>query len=81
MDARLPAERPAVVELELHDGTTLCAEVPNPIGDADHHPFGCHEVHAKLQRLLGTTDAEVVAEALAGLPTAADVGHVLEGIP
>lgn len=81
LDARLPAERPAVVELELHDGTTLCAEVPNPIGDADHHPFGCHEVHAKLQRLLGTTDAEVVAEALAGLPTAADVGHVLEGIP
>lgn len=81
LDARLPVERPAVVVLHLADGSTLSAEAPNPIGDADHHPFGHAEILAKLQGLLGEADAEVLAQVVAGLSTADDIGPLLETIP
>jgi 2-methylcitrate dehydratase PrpD len=77
MDARLPAERAARVTITTTDGTTLVREVPNPVGDADHHPFGPDEVVDKLTSLL---DADVVAalvHAVDGLAESADGGALL----
>ena len=81
LDARLPAQRPARVVLHLVDGTTLSAEVPNPVGDADHHPFGHAEVVAKLAGLLGEDDARALSETVAALPAADDVASLLQAVP
>lgn len=54
MDARLPAERAARVTVTTTDGGAFIREVPNPVGDADHLPFGPDEVVDKLTSLLGT---------------------------
>jgi 2-methylcitrate dehydratase PrpD len=80
LDARLPAERPARVVLRLVDGSTLTAEAPNPIGDADHHPFGHAEVAAKLAALIGDAAAEELASTVAALPAAEDVTPLLEAL-
>ncbi|MFI0356000.1 MmgE/PrpD family protein [Actinomadura sp. 9N407] len=40
LTARLPDERAARVTVTFEDGTSAVREVPNPIGDADHHPLG-----------------------------------------
>lgn len=79
-DARLPGERAARVSVRLVDGRVLTAEAPNPIGDADHHPFGRDEILAKLDDLFldgPEIRAADVAAAIEGLPQAADVAAVL----
>lgn len=81
LDARLPAERPARVTLRLRDGTTLVAEAPNPVGDADHHPFGRAEIIDKLTTLIGRDDATALGRIVDALPGADDVGAILRGVP
>lgn len=81
LDARLPAERPAVVTMELTDGRWLTAEQPNPIGDADHHPFDRLQVLAKLTGLIGSDDAARFAAAVEALPGADDAAAVLGVLP
>jgi len=51
-DRRLPEERAARVTLKLRDGAVLVAEVPNPVGDMAHRPFGLQEIRGKLDGLL-----------------------------
>lgn len=87
LHARLPAERPARVTLRVagHDGRVreLTHEVPNPVGDADHHPFGLPEVRVKLSRLLEPSGPTVGAlEDVVERATApGGVGAVLVGLP
>jgi 2-methylcitrate dehydratase PrpD len=69
MDARLPAERAARVTITTTAGATMVREVPNPIGDADHHPFGRADVVDKLTVLL---DAGVVGELVGAVDALAD---------
>jgi 2-methylcitrate dehydratase PrpD len=80
LDARLPSERANRLTLVLSDGRTLSAEAPNPIGDADHFPFGAAEVHAKLTTLVGDATAQAVHRVVAGLPGAADARAVLDEV-
>jgi len=66
LDRRLPDERAARVSLVL-DGPTatpLTLEVPNPVGDSAHQPFGWPEVTAKLTSLLGADDEDYADAAL-----------------
>lgn len=79
-DARLPNERAARVSLALADGRALAVEVPNPIGDADHHPLGRNEILAKLDDLLdeGGHSANDIAVVVDRLASADDVASVLE---
>jgi 2-methylcitrate dehydratase PrpD len=77
LDARLPAERAARVTVRT-GGSNLSVEVPNPVGDAAHHPFTESDVLALLSGWLA--DEETVAlvrEVAADLPGAADVGPLL----
>jgi 2-methylcitrate dehydratase PrpD len=80
LDARLPVERPARVVLRMADSSSVAAEVPNPIGDADRHPFGHGEVLAKLTDLLGDADADALSGALTALPTAPTIRSLSEAI-
>lgn len=80
LDARLPIERPARVVLRMVDGSSRTAEVPNPIGDADCHPFGRREVLAKLGSLLGDADAHALSRALTALPTDPTIRSLSEAI-
>jgi 2-methylcitrate dehydratase PrpD len=77
-DARLPRERGARVTVTLTDGRALVAEVPNPIGDADYHPFARRELLEKLDGLLEGTGltAAAVAEAVDQLPSVRDSSSV-----
>lgn len=77
MTARLPAERAARVSVTLDDGRQVTREVPNPIGDADHHPFGRDEVLHKFGLLIGAPDAAVVADVVDRLPDATDAGSLI----
>jgi 2-methylcitrate dehydratase PrpD len=79
-DDRLPAERAARVTVTLNDDRVLSAEAPNPIGDADYHPFGRDEILAKLDSLLddGGRGAAEVAKAVDDLLEADDVVPVLD---
>lgn len=63
-DRRLPEERAARVTITLDGGTSLAAEVPNPVGDVAYHPFGIGEIREKLDGLLGRGAGEAL-EALA----------------
>lgn len=81
LDTRLPAERAGRVHVLLTDGRALVAEVPNPVGDADHLPFGPGEVRAKLDDLLGARTAALVDEVVAALPEAEDAAAVLARLP
>ncbi|HEX6194285.1 MAG TPA: MmgE/PrpD family protein [Jiangellaceae bacterium] len=80
-DDRAPAERPARVTLRLHDGSERRREVPNPVGDADHHPLGRDGVRAKLQALLGPADADLIEARLGELTRASDVRSLLAELP
>lgn len=82
-DRRLPDERGARVTIELQDGVTLAAEVPNPVGDTDYRPFGLEEIRGKLEVLLGPLGVEVeeLEAAVRGLLSAEDVGRALERCP
>jgi hypothetical protein len=70
LDARLPAERPVRVTVSGPGGTRT-VEAPNPVGDADHHPFDRAGVVTLLTGLLGeasTVDAlRTVVDDLPGL--------------
>lgn len=79
-DERLPKERAARLTLTLTDGRVLDVETPNPIGDADHHPFERSDIVRKLDDLLGGVDvtAADIATAVDRLPDAADAATVLE---
>lgn len=79
LTARLPAERAARVTIAFDDGVSLTHEVPNPVGDADHHPLTESEVAGLLRTWLprqpGLVDR---AAALAhDLPALARVGEAL----
>ncbi len=83
LDTRLPAERAAVVEVDLADGRRLRAEVPNPIGDVDHHPFDRARIEAKATSLLAPLglDVGVLTSVIDDLFTADDVARVLARLP
>jgi 2-methylcitrate dehydratase PrpD len=66
-DARAPAERPALVEVTMVDGSVLTHEVPNPIGDAHHHPLDRAGVHAKLVALIGEEDTSAIERVIDGI--------------
>lgn len=53
IDARRPAQRGARVRITLTDGQSITREVPNAIGDADHHPLSATQVDEKLMALIG----------------------------
>ncbi len=78
LDARAPAERPAIVTVTLDDGTVLEQEAPNPIGDADHHPLDRAGVRRKLEAIIGPEDARRIERVVGSMReqpdrTAADV--------
>jgi 2-methylcitrate dehydratase PrpD len=77
LDARLPDERGARITVRA-GGREHFRQVPNPIGDAAHHPFGEADVLALLSDWLDD-DALVtdIHEAAAGLPGAVDVRPLL----
>ena len=81
IDRRLPEERAARVKITLDDGTSLAAEVPNPVGDAAHHPFGLREIRQKLDGLLGREAAEAIESIAQDLPECENVNDVLERSP
>lgn len=83
LDARLPDERAARVTIQLVDGQELVAEVPNPVGDADHHPFGRSEVRSKLASLLRPVglDPEQVEERVGELATTDEVRPLIRSLP
>lgn len=76
LDARLPRERPARVTVTAA-GRTLTAEVPNPVGDADHHPLDESQVLTLLQTLLDDGAVTTVHRVVAALPTTPDVAPLL----
>jgi 2-methylcitrate dehydratase PrpD len=74
LDARLPDERAARVTVRAAGAPPRVIEVPNPVGDAAHHPMSEGDVLALLERLLDAGTVRVVHEVAAGLPASADVG-------
>lgn len=81
LHARLPKERAARVTVRLRDGSERSVEVPNPIGDADHHPFGRAELLHKLDGLLRPGEAQRIADIVDALPVATDVRPLLDQLP
>jgi 2-methylcitrate dehydratase PrpD len=81
LDRRLPAERVSRVTVDLGDGASYTVEQPNPVGDADHEPFGPLEVRDKLSRLIGADDARRVLDVVAALPEAPDGAALLGELP
>lgn len=77
LDRRLPGGRAARVTVRLHDGHEFMAEVPNPIGDADHHPFGRADILNKLNGLLEPGEAPALASLVDALDTAPQAGPLL----
>jgi 2-methylcitrate dehydratase PrpD len=81
-DRRLPEERAARVTLTLDDGSVLAAEVPNPVGDIAHHPFGLPEIREKLGALLGPAfDIEALESLIRELLECEGVDRVLRCAP
>jgi len=78
LDARLPAERAARVTVRSR-GATRVVEVPNPVGDAAHHPLEERDILGLLAGWLD--DDETVAEVrdvAAQLADARDVTPLLQ---
>jgi 2-methylcitrate dehydratase PrpD len=80
-DRRLPEERAARVALKLRDGATLVAEVPNPVGDVAHHPFGLREIRDKLDGLLEGGAGEKLEALARNLLECKNVNDVLGDLP
>ncbi|MDL4774054.1 MULTISPECIES: MmgE/PrpD family protein [Thermomonosporaceae] len=83
LTGRLPAERAARVTVEFDDGAApVTREVPNPVGDADHHPLDERAVVAMLKGWLpgraGLVDRAV--ELSRDLPALPHVGDPLRGL-
>lgn len=74
LDARLPDERAARVTVRTAGGPPRVLEVPNPVGDAAHHPMAEDDVLALLERLLDAGTVRAVHEVVTGLASSADVG-------
>ncbi|WBB75886.1 MmgE/PrpD family protein [Micromonospora sp. WMMD1128] len=74
LDARLPDERAARVTVRRVGAPPRVIEVPNPVGDAAHHPMAEGDVLALLGRLLDADTVGIVREVAAGLAGSADVG-------
>jgi 2-methylcitrate dehydratase PrpD len=80
LDARLPLERAARVTVRTTSGART-VEVPNPVGDADHHPLDHDAVVALLSGWLDDTGAVAALQrTVAALPGADDVGPLLRGL-
>ncbi|MGN6245559.1 MAG: MmgE/PrpD family protein [Motilibacteraceae bacterium] len=77
LDARLPAERANRVTVRLTGGQVLTHEQPNPVGDADFHPFDLAQVHAKLDRLVGAQARARLVSVVERLPAAPDSAALL----
>lgn len=77
LDRRLPAERAARVTVTLDDGRSLVEFVPNPIGDADHHPLGSAEVDRKLTGLIGSAATSRLSAVIDMLPAADSAAETL----
>ncbi|MCP2255428.1 2-methylcitrate dehydratase PrpD [Prauserella aidingensis] len=81
LTARLPGRRAARVTVRYTDGDTRTAEVPNPVGDADHRPFDRDAVTGLLRGLLG--DDPVLDRLVAfstGFAASPRVGEALRGL-
>lgn len=77
LDARLPDERAARVTVRV-GAREHVAEVPNPIGDATHHPFDRAQIEQLLDGWLDDTAAVArIADVVDELPTAARVRPLL----
>lgn len=76
LDARLPHERPVRVTVRTA-GHQLTAEVPNPVGDADHHPLNEAQVLDLLRTLLDDDAVTTLHEVVTALPTTPDVAPLL----
>ncbi|MEV0719755.1 MmgE/PrpD family protein, partial [Asanoa sp. NPDC050611] len=77
LDARLPDERAARVTVHVAGQDPQVVEVPNPVGDAAHHPMAEGDVLALLGRLLDAGAVRTVREVATGLAAATDVGPAL----
>ncbi|WP_298040577.1 MmgE/PrpD family protein [uncultured Microbacterium sp.] len=77
IDAARPAGRGARVIVALADGGTLTAEVPNAMGDADHHPFTRADIDAKLERLVGAGQLTRIHESVSALEAGASARDAL----
>ncbi len=80
LDQRLPGERAARVTVTLDDGRRLASTVPNPVGDADHHPLGHAEIETKLSGLLGADDPLLghIRDVTRALPDHPDAAALLD---
>lgn len=81
LDTRLPDERVARVTCHLTDGTSRSIEVPNPIGDAGHHPLSRDDLLDKLDGLLHAGEAREIAAVIDALPHVADAADALAQLP
>ncbi|NKQ54471.1 MmgE/PrpD family protein [Amycolatopsis sp. K13G38] len=84
LTARLPDERATRVSVTFTDGATLTHEVPNPVGDADHHPLTEQDLIALLETWLPRRPALVdravaVSRELPGLARTGDALRELAG--
>lgn len=78
LDARLPSERATRVSLTVA-GIRRQVEVPNPIGDAAHHPLDEQQVLRLLTELLDDpATVQAVHEVATGLPGCTDVAPLLQ---
>jgi 2-methylcitrate dehydratase PrpD len=80
LTTRLPAERAARVTVAFDDGTSLTREVPNPVGDADHHPLTESDLVGMLGKWLPGQVVERAAALGRNLPGLPRVGATLRGL-
>ncbi|MCR6485093.1 MmgE/PrpD family protein [Amycolatopsis sp. OK19-0408] len=77
LTTRLPGERAARVTIAFDDGTSLVREVPNPVGDADHHPLTEPDVAGLLGKWLPKPFVDRAAALARDLPSLPHVGAAL----
>ncbi len=78
LDARLPASRSARVTIRTPGGVHV-REVPNPVGDVDHHPLGRDDLLGLFGGLLGEGAARLYDRAVR-LPSAPGVREPLSAL-
>lgn len=78
LSERLPQERVARVRIDLADGRTFVAEVPNPIGDSDFAPLNRDDLRAKGERLIADELVERVWSFAEQLPRAVKVRDIAD---
>ncbi|MGW9478257.1 MmgE/PrpD family protein [Saccharomonospora azurea] len=82
LTARLPDERAVRVTARYTDGSARTVEVPNPVGDADHHPLIEADVVAMLAAWLPERSAvlEHAVRLAHGLPALPRTGEALRAL-